>query len=110
MTHEEKIEELAGKMIKLLKKYKFTHCAALYYNEKANYLSKNKIVENYDIERNFPIGNPKTIILSFDEELYRLFNYGTGRKKFLTEFNDLVEKYGYYHEFGYNYTVSLYTA
>ena len=57
----------------------------------------------------FEYGNPNTLSMSFEGLLnYVLNGYISGWTKLEAEFSKLFEKYGYYYEMGYSWSLSAY--
>lgn len=71
-------------------------------NELYEYADKNP--KDY-----FEYGNPDTLSMSFEGELYSALNgYMPGWSKIEEEFSGLFKKYGLYFEFGYAWSLSAY--
>lgn len=57
----------------------------------------------------FEYANPKTLSMSFEGPLYEVLNgYVRGWVKLEAEFLKLFEKYGFYYELGYAWSLSAY--
>ena len=53
--------------------------------------------------------NPDTITMTFEGGLNHILNgYISGWTKVEQEFSDIFEKYGYYYEMGYSWSLSVY--
>lgn len=67
------------------------------------------LYENKDPLRYFEYANPKTLSMSFEGPLYRVLNADVrGWTKLEAQFQKLFEKYGYYYELGYSWSLSAY--
>ena len=65
--------------------------------------------ENKNPKDYFEYGNPDTLSMSFEGPLNHVLNgYVRGWVKLESEFSKLFEKYGYYFEMGYSWSLSAY--
>lgn len=72
--------------------------------DEALYEYENKNPKDY-----FEYGNPDTLSMSFEGPLNHVLNgYVRGWVKLESEFSKLFEKYGYYFEMGYSWSLSAY--
>lgn len=105
----EKNEKLAGEIIGLLKEHGCWFDASLMYNNK-RVSSNGRVEENVNVREMIEYCNPETITMTFEGPFYRAMNYGRefDNHKLYNQFNKLIEKYGYYFEFGHAWSLTLY--
>ncbi|WP_283696354.1 hypothetical protein [Clostridium perfringens] len=117
MDKYNKIENLTEELKNLLIKNDYFKDVTIYYNNKAvryDYENGNYediiILKNVDSKKIFEFGNHETIIIGFEGKLYKAINYPDKRADYsiVEEMEKLFEKYGYYSELGYSYSLSLY--
>lgn len=67
------------------------------------------ILENKNPNDYFEYGSPKTVSMCFENsELIGIFSNGENMEK-LGEFEDILEKHGYYFEMGHHWNLSIYS-
>ena len=117
-----KNESLAKNIYKWCKKKRLWGDNCIYFNGKAwaswsEWHGENgkKINEDlYEYENKnpkdyFEYANPDTLSMSFEGPLNHVLNgYVRGWVKLENEFSKLFEKYGYYYELGYTWSLSAY--
>ena len=117
-----KNESLANDIYKWCKKKRLWGDNCIYFNGKAwaswsEWHGENgkKINEDlYEYENKnpkdyFEYANPDTVSMSFEGPLNHVLNgYVRGWVKLESEFSKLFEKYGYYYELGYTWSLSAY--
>ena len=117
-----KNESLAKDIYKWCKKKRLWGDNCIYFDGKAwaswsEWHGENgkKINENlYEYENKnpkdyFEYANPDTVSMSFEGPLNHVLNgYVYGWVKLESEFSKLFEKYGYYYELGYAWSLSAY--
>ena len=122
MEMKSKNESLAKNIYKWCKKKRLWGDNCIYFNGKAwaswsEWHGENgkKINEDlYEYENKnpkdyFEYANPDTLSMSFEGPLNHVLNgYVRGWVKLENEFSKLFEKYGYYYELGYTWSLSAY--
>ena len=106
--------EIARKIEAWMKKNELQTDSRIYFGNKAwcyNSSGVKKIIEDIKATDIVEYGNNDTITMSFEGGMYRVVNYHWERpemNKLYNEFMDLVGGYGYYHELGNAWNLSLY--
>lgn len=100
-----KIEELALKIKDFFIKNNLGLDTCIYYNNKC-IKDCTEVIENVKGSRCVEYANDETITITFEGALYHLVNYGS--MSLMNKFSKLLEKYGYYYELGYAWSMSLY--
>lgn len=133
MTHQEKMEKLAGEIRQLLLDHGMWIDTAIYFNGKRydslpvyqsesgeiseeyksgwkniNYNNPNflHVVEDVRPSEYMDYYNEDTITMSFEGDFYEIINYEGG--ELLEAFDELLRKYGYYYELGNAWNLALY--
>lgn len=110
-----KLEKLAYEIADLLKKYNSHIDVAIYFEDKrlSTYKDLEELYGTWQLEEGFKgssyteYANDETITMVFEGAFYHAMNYGDNTP-LMDEFNKLVEKYGFYHEQGHAWSLSLF--
>lgn len=104
-----KMEELREKIIDLFKSYELYLDCTIFCNGKRYCYSNDKLEteEDADVSEWLDYYNPDTLSMSFDGDIYDVFNYGA-LPSLWEKFDELISSYRYYYELGNAWNLSLY--
>ena len=105
----EKMEKLREEIIELFKSYDlYLHCSIFCNGNKYSYYKDSlESVTECDVWQYIDYYNEDTLSMSFDGDIYDVFNYGLF-PKLLEKFDSLLRSYGLYYELGNAWNLSLY--
>lgn len=101
------IEELAYKIKELLEKHEVYEDVRIYFEGKC-LCSNSGLLENMKASDYSEFANDKTIFMTFEGRFNYIINGYVENKTLVSKFDKIINKYGYYHEFGEAWNLSLY--
>lgn len=103
-----KMEKIHKEIENLFKEYDICYWLSIFHSgKKYTYNSDGSCkVEDANVKDYFEWGNPKTLCMSFDADIYDVFNYDI-LPSCLRKFDAIIDKYGYYYEFGDAWNLTL---
>jgi hypothetical protein len=101
------LESLAYSIKELLEKNDVFHDVRIYFEGKC-LCSSEGLIENIVASKYFSYANDNTISMSFEGVFNHIINGHYGPDKVAKEFEKLINKSGYYSEFGDHWNLSLY--
>ena len=121
----DKIEKLRIEITELLKTWEIIVDCTIYANGKRwiygckfsddyeEMTVTEKVEDNIDVTEYLEYCNPESISIAFDgSQLYEILNYlgvtAGSYDEFIEQFNNLLERYGYYFDLGNSWNLSLY--
>lgn len=102
------MEKLRQEIVELFKSYELYIDCTIYCNGKRYNYSGDKLdIRDADVTEYLDYCNPDTLSMSFDGDIYDVFNYDLF-PSLLEKFDKLLESYGLYYELGNAWNLSLY--
>ncbi len=112
MTEEEN-SKIATIIKDWLLKNQLADDTRIYFNDQCyssvdyGYEASYELLKDIKASDYFKYANDKTVSMSFEGALHTVLNYGEDGWKAHTEFTELLEKHGWYFEFGHSWNLSL---
>lgn len=107
ITAEQKLEALAYKVKTLLEKYELFEDVRIYFNDQC--IDSNKgLIRHINPVDYFEYANANTLSLAFEGPLYLVLNDCTAFPTFEPKLVALFKEYGYYHQLGDAWNLTLY--
>lgn len=104
----QKMDKLRLEIIELFKSYDlYLNCTIFCNGKRYNYNNDTETVDDSDVADYLEYYNSETISMSFDGDIYDVFNYDLF-PSLLEKFNKLLESYGLYYELGNAWNLALY--
>lgn len=102
------MEKLRQEIIELFKSYELSlYCSIFCNGKRYHYEHGTETVDDSDVADYLEYYNRDTLSMSFDGDIYDVFNYDLF-PSLLEKFDKLLESYGLYYELGNAWNLSLY--
>lgn len=100
-------EKIAKEMISFLKRRKLWVDSAIYVNGTRIH-SDGRVEENIDVTKYLEFCNPDGVSMIFEGPLNRHINGHISGSNVYKKLDEIANKYGFYIEQGYSWSISLY--
>jgi hypothetical protein len=111
-TLNKDMEELAPKIVELLKDYNYNGGTCIYFNDKALIIKSSGIIQKEGLKGSdySEYANDKTLTMTFEgvDSIYNIINGYQRDYIFMEEFEALLDQYGYYYQLGNSWNLTLY--